>query len=81
VTPDCPELTRLGQVPAPPPAVLQAARETLWAAVADEMLAPEQPAPPEQAAPPHQAAPSHQAAPHQAAPHRPERRRPADPSQ
>lgn len=30
---------RLGQVGPPPPAVLAAARETLWAAVAAEMLA------------------------------------------
>jgi len=30
---------RLGQVGPPPPAVLDAARETLWAAVAAEMLA------------------------------------------
>jgi hypothetical protein len=33
------ELARLGQVPPPGPGVLEAARETLWAAVAAEMLA------------------------------------------
>jgi hypothetical protein len=32
------DLERLGQVTPPPPAVLDAAREILWAAVATEML-------------------------------------------
>lgn len=38
MTRDWPELERLGQVDPPDPAVLDAARETLWAAVAEEML-------------------------------------------
>ncbi|HEY6296814.1 MAG TPA: hypothetical protein VIX15_14225, partial [Streptosporangiaceae bacterium] len=37
--PDLEELERLGQVDPPPPAVLDAAREVLWSAVATEMLA------------------------------------------
>ena len=42
MTPDPPELERLaalGHVDPPPPAVLDAAREVLWSAVAREMLA------------------------------------------
>jgi hypothetical protein len=35
---DWPELERLGRVDPPDPAVLDAAREVLWAAVAEEML-------------------------------------------
>jgi hypothetical protein len=33
------ELARFGRVPPPSPGVLEVARETLWAAVAAEMLA------------------------------------------
>lgn len=40
MTPDWLELEALGQVGPPDPAVLDAARELLWAAVAAEMLAP-----------------------------------------
>ena len=42
MTPDPPELERLaalGHVDPPPPGVLDAAREILWSAVAQEMLA------------------------------------------
>ncbi len=38
MTPDWAELNALGQVAPPDPAVLEAARELLWAAVAAEML-------------------------------------------
>jgi hypothetical protein len=38
VTPEWPELELLGQVNPPDPAVLDAAREVLWAVVAGEML-------------------------------------------
>jgi hypothetical protein len=79
VTPDPPELERLaalGHVDPPPPGVLDAAREILWSAVAQEMLA----APPGHAAAPGQAAaPGHAAAPGQAAERHADRPRPADP--
>ena len=39
------ELIRLGQVAAPEPGVLDAAREILWAAVAAEMLSARPPGP------------------------------------
>ena len=67
MTPDPPELERLaalGHVDPPPPGVLDAAREILWSAVAQEMLA---------------AAPSQTAAPGRAAERHAERPRPADP--
>jgi hypothetical protein len=67
VTPDPPELERLaalGHVDPPPPGVLDAAREILWSAVAQEMLA---------------AAPGHAAAPGQAAERHADRPRPGDP--
>jgi len=67
VTPDPPELERLaalGHVDPPPPGVLDAAREILWSAVAQEMLA---------------AAPGQAAVPGQAAERHADRPRPADP--
>ena len=67
MTPDPPELERLaalGHVDPPPPGVLDAAREILWSAVAQEMLA---------------AAPGQAAVPGQAAERHADRPRPADP--
>jgi len=80
VTPDPPELARLaalGHVDPPPPGVLDAAREILWSAVAQEMLA----AGPASghAAAPGQAAPGQAAASGQAAERDANRLRPADP--
>ena len=69
MTPDPPELERLaalGHVDPPPPGVLDAAREILWSAVAQEMLA---------AAPGQAAAPG----PGQAAERHADRPRPGDP--
>jgi hypothetical protein len=43
VTQDWSILERLGRVDEPPPAVLDAAREALWAAVAEEMLSSHEP--------------------------------------
>jgi hypothetical protein len=45
MNPELAELQRLGRVDPPAPAVLDAAREVLWSAVAAEMLATD-PAPP-----------------------------------
>jgi len=59
------ELTRLGQVAAPEPGVLDAARETLWAAVAAEMLSAGPPAPARRAAD-RPAGPARRAAPREA---------------
>ena len=66
MTPDPSELERLaalGHVDPPPPGVLDAAREILWSAVAQEMLA----------------APGQAAVPGQAAERHADRPRPADP--
>ncbi len=85
MTPDPPELERLaalGHVDPPPPGVLDAAREILWSAVAQEMLAaaPGQAAAPGHAAVPGQAAaPGHAAVPGQAAERHADRPRPGDP--
>jgi hypothetical protein len=45
MNPDLAELQRLGRVDPPAPAVLDAAREILWSAVAAEMLATDPAAP------------------------------------
>ena len=71
MTPDPSELERLaalGHVDPPPPGVLDAAREILWSAVAQEMLAA-----------PGQAALGQAAVPGQAAERHADRPRPADP--
>ena len=73
MTPDPPELERLaalGHVDPPPPGVLDAAREILWSAVAQEMLA---------AAPGHDAVPGQAAGSGQAAEGHADRPCPADP--
>jgi hypothetical protein len=46
MNPELAELQRLGRVDPPAPAVLDAAREVLWSAVAAEMLATDPAAPP-----------------------------------
>jgi len=61
------ELARLGQVAAPEPAVLDAAREILWAAVAAEMLSASPPGPARRAP-----GPARRAAPREAGPPGPE---------